>query len=422
MPTPKDPKKLEEYRKKLSEARKGKPTWNKGLKISGDPKYKDYIDKLKARPSPNKGKPVSEQVKKKISDALKGRTKGQRLGFANGGRHSEETKKKMSASHKGKKIGPMSEAQKKKISDTTKKNYAERPDLIENLKNRNVSEETRLKISKGNKEFSETDKGKEQRLRAAKLLSERQAGSTLPESHRQAISKGNKKYFNQPHIKEELSQRSKDNWERPEFREKFAEAVNKPETKEKKSKSGKEVWNREGQRDKMSVAISKAATRSWATAERKEIMAKANQDPKSKLKKSRSQKALWQKVETREKRLPSLLLRNESPKRYKTGTHVSPKADLVRYKSGMELEFYLMLDKNDSILTYQYEPVLIHYQYKGELRTYAPDLLITYIDGSQKLVEIKPEYLLLDPQNQAKFTAAQSLYENFEIWTESDLS
>lgn len=94
----------------------------------------------------------------------------------------------------------------------------------------------------------------------------------------------------------------------------------------------------------------------------------------------------------------------------------------MRYKSGLELEFYKLLDEDNSVLSYEAEPVIIPYTYEGRTHSYFIDLKVTYKDSSVKLVEIKPEYLLLDPQNQAKFSASKSLYDNFEIWTENDLS
>ena len=70
----------EETRLKMSEAKKGKPSWNKGIPCSKEHKRK--ISEAR------KGIPLSEETKIKISESKKGR------------QLSEETKKKMSESHK----------------------------------------------------------------------------------------------------------------------------------------------------------------------------------------------------------------------------------------------------------------------------------------------------------------------------------
>lgn len=70
----------EETKRKMSESKKGKPSWNKG-KLGW-----------------NKGKHHSEETKRKISESIKGKNKGKH--------HSEEAKRKISESRKGK-PGPM---------------------------------------------------------------------------------------------------------------------------------------------------------------------------------------------------------------------------------------------------------------------------------------------------------------------------
>ena len=88
----------EEYRKKLSEANKGRilsDGWrkkiseaNKGKHLSKEHKRK-ISEANKGENNPNYGKPLSEEHKKKLSEAHKGK------------QHTEETKKKMSESRKG---------------------------------------------------------------------------------------------------------------------------------------------------------------------------------------------------------------------------------------------------------------------------------------------------------------------------------
>lgn len=75
----------EESKRKLSEAKKGKPTWNKYGKLSEE--WKRKIGEANKRAM--KGKHLSEETKSKISKANKGK------------KRSEETKSKISEAKKG---------------------------------------------------------------------------------------------------------------------------------------------------------------------------------------------------------------------------------------------------------------------------------------------------------------------------------
>ena len=98
----------EETRRKMSEAKKGKPPHNKGKSISVEQKAK-LSEALK-------GKPLSEETRAKMSEAQKGKTL------------SEEHRQKMSEAKKGKsphnKGKPMSVEQKTKLSETLKAYWA----------------------------------------------------------------------------------------------------------------------------------------------------------------------------------------------------------------------------------------------------------------------------------------------------------
>lgn len=97
----------EETRKKISEAHKGKPAWNKGKKMSEEQKKK-LSNARKGRTPWNKGKCHSEESKKKMSEALKGK------------KLSEEHKKKISEGGKGKHRKLFSEEHRRKLSEVHK--------------------------------------------------------------------------------------------------------------------------------------------------------------------------------------------------------------------------------------------------------------------------------------------------------------
>lgn len=90
----------EETKRKMSEARKGKPSHNKGIPMSEEHKRK-LSEALK-------GKPKSEETKRKISEARKGI------------HYSEESKRKISEALKGKHL---SEETKRKMSEARKRYF-----------------------------------------------------------------------------------------------------------------------------------------------------------------------------------------------------------------------------------------------------------------------------------------------------------
>ena len=88
-----------ESKRKMSDAKKGKTTWNKGLHMSEESKLK--LSKSKT------GKKLTEEHKNKISEKLKGRVQSESakksIGDAHRGKNvSEETRKKLSDAAKGK--------------------------------------------------------------------------------------------------------------------------------------------------------------------------------------------------------------------------------------------------------------------------------------------------------------------------------
>ncbi len=168
-------KHTEEVKKNMSEARKGKSSWNKGnhrseevkRKISEANKGKKATDEArknmseaqKGRISPMKGKTLSDEHKKKIGEAQKGTVSPMK-----GKTHSEESKRKMSKAKKGENNGNYGRAHsdeaKEKIGEARKgmKHTDEvKKKMSEDRKGeksvwygRHHSEETKEKISKAN--------------------------------------------------------------------------------------------------------------------------------------------------------------------------------------------------------------------------------------------------------------------------------
>jgi len=109
------------------------------------------------------------------------------------------------------------------------------------------------------------------------------------------------------------------------------------------------------------------------------------------------------------------------------GWHESPKAGSVHYRSSYEKKAYLKLDDDDNVKTYLTETVTTKYfnPVKEITSSYLIDILVEYVDGSQKLIEVKPEKWLADEVVIAKLDAgilkAAEMGVSFEVWTEMDL-
>lgn len=111
---------------------------------------------------------------------------------------------------------------------------------------------------------------------------------------------------------------------------------------------------------------------------------------------------------------------------YKQGNFFSKKnnKDLF-FRSGMELEFYKILETKSDVIKYNAEPIEIDYQYEGGNHKYIPDILVEYQNNKKELWEIKPKSQTKLPKNQAKWQAANEYCKrrnwNFLVLTERGL-
>lgn len=98
----------------------------------------------------------------------------------------------------------------------------------------------------------------------------------------------------------------------------------------------------------------------------------------------------------------------------------------INYRSYYELSAYKLLEQMAMVIKYEIEPFVIPYRNDyDDVRSYFPDLLIYYRDGSKELIEIKPSKLINHWKNRKKFKAAQNFCNdrkiNFSIWSECDI-
>lgn len=111
-----------------------------------------------------------------------------------------------------------------------------------------------------------------------------------------------------------------------------------------------------------------------------------------------------------------------------SGWHFSPKLNhKIWFRSSYEKKAYMNLDADETVAHYAVEAVQVQYfnPRKNMECGYLIDLKVTYKNGTQKLVEIKPSSLLKSDTVVAKINAghvkAKELGATFEVWSEEKL-
>lgn len=62
----------------------------------------------------------------------------------------------------------------------------------------------------------------------------------------------------------------------------------------------------------------------------------------------------------------------------------------INFESKLEHDFYLLLEFDKIVKSYQEQPFKVYYTYQDKKRRYTPDTLVNYVDGTQKVFEVKP--------------------------------
>ena len=90
----------------------------------------------------------------------------------------------------------------------------------------------------------------------------------------------------------------------------------------------------------------------------------------------------------------------------------------IPYRSGMEEEFYNLLEEDVDVESFFAEPFKVPYYFNGKWHDYIPDIRVNFVDGSTEIWEVKPatqtgpEY----EQNQTKW-ASMNDHANNMGWT-----
>ena len=97
----------------------------------------------------------------------------------------------------------------------------------------------------------------------------------------------------------------------------------------------------------------------------------------------------------------------------------------IYYHSSFELISFILLEKMDKVRSYERCPYVIDYELNGVSHKYIPDILITYVDNTQEVIEVKPNYQLKYEVNRVKIESAEKYFSGigipFTVWSEDRL-
>jgi hypothetical protein len=111
---------------------------------------------------------------------------------------------------------------------------------------------------------------------------------------------------------------------------------------------------------------------------------------------------------------------------FRKGSFTSQKCgrDFV-YRSGLEEEFFNLLEEDADVESWAAEPFKIPYFWHNEWHNYIPDIRINFVDGSTEIWEVKPANQTDYEQNKCKWAAANNYCSNigwdFIVMTEVGL-
>lgn len=221
-------------------------------------------------------------------------------------------------------------------------------------------------------------------------------------------------------------------WDDPENRKKHAETLRKVHAKRAPEKEAERVRKiREGNKRTKAlhpenvVASFKGKHHSAKTKEqirRKAIENRAAMTPEE------IQQNHQKAVENLHKTIPDMSAFKaqqivDGKVRFNTGRFYSEKnGEELFYRSSYELAAFHILEQMSVVKGYSTECEIIPYEFEDAIRRYVPDLKVEYLDGSVDIIEVKADWAIDLPVNQAKFDAARKYCSDhdfgFVVWTE----
>ncbi len=130
--------------------------------------------------------------------------------------------------------------------------------------------------------------------------------------------------------------------------------------------------------------------------------------------------------ESREKQSIATSLAHINGFKHKKGEYISTKTNkLCKYRSSWELKYMMMLDNNNDVIFWEYEPFSIQYEYQNVRKNYIVDFEVYYNDKTKELIELgQKQQKFENPKNIAKISAGKEYAEKngytFKIVTEDN--
>ena len=315
---------------------------------------------------------------------------------------------------------------KEKLSEGHKRSYIENPKLKEINSQRQIE---RFSVEGSREEHSKIMKDYYSNHPESKIkLSESHKELWEDESYRNKQSESHREYYEcHPEKKEEISNQFKELCKDPSYIEKLSNSQKKrfedPKEREKISKGVKLKWKDEDWKNKViSDRIENYKNHPEISEKKSKSMKITTNTPEYKKMCSDRMKERWKDENYRKERHeilnniwenPTDTVLNFPRSKPNTSKLYSEYEDKEIYlDSSWEVAFYIynsLLNKDVKII-YR-EPIGITYinPFDNLTHKYFPDFYIIYEDGSQELIEIKPEYNLEDEVVKSKLNAAKDI-------------
>lgn len=217
---------------------------------------------------------------------------------------------------------------------------------------------------------------------------------------------------------------------RPGRREELAITSRKswldPVVRAKRTAAARESWNIPGRRERQIEALKVSCNRPEFKAKMRRIGREVSLRPESQARYKLLYKSPEQRAEYSKRSARGVLSGKIRPhSNHKHGYHSSAKAGMVYFRSSYEEAYFKGLDGDPQVMAYSPEPFAIEYKFRGMSCQYIPDVLVTYSDNTQILVEIKPSARTGDSRILAKALAAilycRTNHMIYKIMTENDI-
>jgi len=150
---------------------------------------------------------------------------------------------------------------------------------------------------------------------------------------------------------------------------------------------------------------------------------KYSEDMRRKLSEVRKQKILSGEIKINRDKISETMTQKymNDGFRWAKGTYVSTKTlKSCTYRSSYELQYMELLDADDDVIDWKFEPFALKYEIDGVTRRYIPDFLVTR-KTCKELVEVKPRCLRDTKMNSLKRQAAQRYCSDNDVayveWT-----